>query len=47
MTKEVYIPTKDKAYNDEDKINIYEGNSKALNARGNKSNNNNGNLFKE
>ena len=29
MTKEVDIPTEDKSYNDEDKMNIYEGNSKA------------------
>ena len=29
MTKEVDIPTEDKAYNDEDIMNIYEGNSKA------------------
>ena len=29
MTKEVEIPIRDKAYNDEDKMNIYEGNSKA------------------
>ena len=29
MTKEVDIPTEDEAYNDEDKMKIYEGNSKA------------------
>ena len=29
MTKEVDIPTEDKSYNDEDKMKIYEGNSKA------------------
>ena len=28
-TKEIDIPTEYKAYNDEDKMNIYEGNSKA------------------
>ena len=29
LTKEVEIPTEDEAYNDEDKMKIYEGNSKA------------------
>ena len=29
MTKEVETPTEDEAYNDEDKMKIYEGNSKA------------------
>ena len=29
MTKEIDIPTEYKAYNDEDKMKIYEGNSKA------------------
>ena len=29
MTKEVEIPIRDKSFNDEDKMNIYEGNSKA------------------
>ena len=29
LTKEVYVPTEDEAENDEDKLKIYEGKSKA------------------